>query len=212
MLPRFFEDLLQSKDLVCCCISDENRTGYPPVLNHYFSALPFEAFGIYFSWQTMEWYPSVVRTLLAISFLHWCRFWGGRHPFGSDTKGGKICLAPSVFWQVIPTWQQEIWTEIEPECGKDLFLFFGHHLNLGSKFWSEIEPVCSKDLFFGLHLSLGANFQTEIELLSLTKLCKNILPPQNLLNQLKIDAYAFHEYRNKSHLLAKLSCNLTHCH
>ena len=43
--------------------------------------------------------------------------------------------------------------------------------------------------FLGLHLKLGVNFQTEIELLSFTKLHKNILPPWNLLNQQKIDAY-----------------------
>ena len=37
-------------------------------------------------------------------------FWEamGRRPLGSDTEGGKICLAPSIFWRVIPTWQQEI--------------------------------------------------------------------------------------------------------
>ena len=34
----------------------------------------------------------------------------------------------------------------------------------------------------------GGKFQNEIELLSLTKLRKNILPSRNLLNQ-KIDAY-----------------------
>ena len=30
-------------------------------------------------------------------------FWGagGRYPLGSDTQGGKICLALKVFWQVI---------------------------------------------------------------------------------------------------------------
>ena len=28
---------------------------------------------------------------------------GGRRPLGSDTEGGEICLAPSVFWQVMPT-------------------------------------------------------------------------------------------------------------
>ena len=44
--------------------------------------------------------------------------------------------------------------------------------------------------FFGLHLNLGAKFRTEIEILSLTKLRKNILPLRNLLNQQKIDAYA----------------------
>ena len=26
----------------------------------------------------------------------------------SNTEGGKICLALTVFWQVIPTWQKEI--------------------------------------------------------------------------------------------------------
>ena len=50
-----------------------------------------------------------------------------------------------------------------------------------------------EDLFFGLHLNLGAKFRTEIKLLCLTKFLKNILPPQNLLNQQKIDAYhCFH--------------------
>ena len=44
--------------------------------------------------------------------------------------------------------------------------------------------------FFCLHLNLGAKFWTEIELLRLTKLCKNIWPPRNLLDQQKIDAYA----------------------
>ena len=32
----------------------------------------------------------------------------GRRPLWSDTERGEICLAPSVFYQVIPTWQQEI--------------------------------------------------------------------------------------------------------
>ena len=40
---------------------------------------------------------------------------------------------------------------------------------------------------------MGAKLWTEIELLSLTKLRKNILPPRNLLNQQKIDAYV-HTY------------------
>ena len=31
-----------------------------------------------------------------------------RRPLGCDTEGGDICLAPSVFRQVIPTRQQEI--------------------------------------------------------------------------------------------------------
>ena len=38
---------------------------------HYFSAFPFKAFGIYFPWQTKKWYPSVVCTLFAISFLEY---------------------------------------------------------------------------------------------------------------------------------------------
>ena len=36
----------------------------------------------------------------------------GRHPLGSDTEGGKICLAPLVFWQAILTWHQEIQNSI----------------------------------------------------------------------------------------------------
>ena len=33
---------------------------------------------------------------------------GGQCPLRSDTKGGKISLAPLFFWQVIPIWQQKI--------------------------------------------------------------------------------------------------------
>ena len=44
--------------------------------------------------------------------------------------------------------------------------------------------------FFGLHLNLGGKIPDRLELLSLTKLLKNISPPRNLLNQQKIDAYA----------------------
>ena len=44
--------------------------------------------------------------------------------------------------------------------------------------------------FFGLYLNLGAKFRNKTELLSLTKLRKNILHPRNLLNEQKIDAYA----------------------
>ena len=62
------------------------------------------------------------------------------------------------------------------------------------KFRTEVEPDHGEDLCFGLHLNLGAKFRTEIELLSLTKLCKNILPPPNLFNQQKIDAYAWNHY------------------
>ena len=42
--------------------------------------------------------------------VHRRRFWGarGQCPLVSDNEGGKICLAPSVFWQVIPTWQEEM--------------------------------------------------------------------------------------------------------
>ena len=46
-----------------------------------------------------------------ITSMHWRQFWegrGGRHPLGSDTEGGERCLAPSVFWLVIPTWKQVI--------------------------------------------------------------------------------------------------------
>ena len=65
---------------------------------------------------------------------------------------GDICLAPSVFWQVIPTWQQEI--EI-PD-------------------WDRTRM--RRRPLFGLHLNLGAKLRTEIDLKSLTKLRINILP------------------------------------
>ena len=41
---------------------------------------------------------------------HWRRFRGGegRRSLGFNTEGGDICLGLSVFWQVIPIWQQEI--------------------------------------------------------------------------------------------------------
>ena len=38
---------------------------------HYFSMFPFEALIVYFPWETKEWYPSVVRTSLSISFLEY---------------------------------------------------------------------------------------------------------------------------------------------
>ena len=68
----------------------------------------------------------------------------------------------------LATRNPKFWTEIEPECGKNLFL--GLHLNLGAKFRAKIEPVCDEDLFFDLHLNLGTKFRTEIKLFSLTKL------------------------------------------
>ena len=42
-----------------------------------------------------------------------------------------------------------------------------------------------RPFFFGLHLTLGAKLRNKIELLSLTKLRRNISPPQNFLNQPK---------------------------
>ena len=58
------------------------------------------------------------------------------------------------------------------------------------KLRTEIEPECGEDLFFfGLTLNLGTKFRIEIELLSLNKLLKKVSPPRNWLNQQKIDAY-----------------------
>ena len=59
------------------------------------------------------------------------------------------------------------------------------------KLRTEIDPKCGKDFFFCLYLNLGAKFRTEIEILSLTKLLKNISPPRNLLNPQRIDAYEY---------------------
>ena len=72
------------------------------------------------------------------------------------------------------------------------FLASNTHLTTENpEFRTRIEPECGEDLFLcGLYLNLGAKVQTEIALLSLTKLNENILPPRNLLNQEKIDAYA----------------------
>ena len=72
ILPRFLEDLLPREDLVRGAAT-RTKTALTifQFWFHYFSAFPFKAFGIYFPWQTKEWYPSVVCTLLAISFLEY---------------------------------------------------------------------------------------------------------------------------------------------
>ena len=51
-------------------------------------------------------------------------------------------------------------------------------------------------LFFLAAPEFGGEFQNEKEL-SLTKVCKNILPPRNLLNQQKIDAYGLIVFLHK---------------
>ena len=59
------------------------------------------------------------------------------------------------------------------------FLASNTHLaTKNPKFRTKIDPECGEDLFFGLHLNLGTKFQTEIELLSLTKLLKKISPSE----------------------------------
>ena len=62
-----------------------------------------------------------------------CRHTGvdfkGAAPPRVDTEWGEIHLAPSVFWQVMPTWHSrykddpKLRTETEPECGEDLFFW-----------------------------------------------------------------------------------------
>ena len=81
------------------------------------------------------------------------------------------------------------WRGWNKSCHLSFFESNTHLATRNLKFQAEIEPDCSEDLFFGLHMNLGAKFWTEIELFSLTKLRKNILPPRNLFNQQKIDAY-----------------------
>ena len=89
----------------------------------------------------------------------------GAAPPGSNTEGGRNMSGPLGF------------------------LASNTHLAIRNpKSRTEIEPECGK-LFFLLHLNLGTKFHIEIELLSLTKLHKNISPSQNLLNQQKINAY-----------------------
>ena len=41
-------------------------------------------------------------------YAHRCRFWEVHCFLASGSEGGKICLAPSVFWQLTFTWLQEI--------------------------------------------------------------------------------------------------------
>ena len=57
------------------------------------------------------------------------------------------------------------------------FLASDFHLaTRNPKFWTEMDPKCDKDLFWSSP-EFEAKFWTEIELLSLTKLLKNISPP-----------------------------------
>ena len=118
----------------------------------------------------------------------------GRHPLRSDTEGGGICLASSIFWpQEIQNsglrWNQRAvkiylcWSS--PEFGGKI-----------QKFLPEIESVCDEHLFFGLHLNLGVKFRNEIELFSLilNQTLQNISPPRNLLNQQENDADVYNTY------------------
>ena len=41
-------------------------------------------------------------------YTHRCCFFWVHRFLTSGTEGGEICLAPSFFWQLIPTWLQEI--------------------------------------------------------------------------------------------------------
>ena len=50
------------------------------------------------------------------------------------------------------------------------FLASNTHLTTRNPtFRTEIEPECGKDLFFGLHLNLGAKFQNEIRIIKLNQ-------------------------------------------
>ena len=74
------------------------------------------------------------------------------------------------------------------------FLASTTHLTASNpKFRTEIESECGEDLFFWSYLNLGAKFQHKMELLNLAKLHKNILPHRNLLNQGKINAYGHNQ-------------------
>ena len=55
-------------------------------------------------------YQILLKNLHLIKYWHRRQLWEaeGRCPLRSNTEGGEICLTPLVFWQVIPTWQQEI--------------------------------------------------------------------------------------------------------
>ena len=67
ILPKFLEDLLQSKDMVHGAAT-RTKTALA-IFQFWFHH--FSAFGIYFPGQTKEWNPSAVCALLAISFLEY---------------------------------------------------------------------------------------------------------------------------------------------
>ena len=72
--------------------------------------------------------------------------------------------------------------------------FLASNTHLSKEIWISDwgrTRMQQRPFFLWSDLDLGAKVQTEIELLSLTKLCKNISPPWNLLNQQKIDAYGY---------------------
>ena len=70
ILPRFLEVMLQSEDLFRGATTrTKTALAILQFWFYYFSEFPFKACGIFFSWQTREWYPSVVCSLLVIFFL-----------------------------------------------------------------------------------------------------------------------------------------------
>ena len=64
-------------------------------------------------------------------------------PSGLTLKGAKYVWHPRFLASSThsATKNPKFRTEIEPECGEDLFFFFGLQLNFGAKFRSEIDQV-----------------------------------------------------------------------
>jgi len=88
VFPRFLKDFLQSKNLVRGAVT-WMKTALSILLFrfHYFTAFPFKAFDMHFSWQTKKWYSSVVCALLAITFLE---YWDDQS--NAWTSGSSFCL------------------------------------------------------------------------------------------------------------------------
>jgi len=71
-LQDILKDLFQSEDLVRGAATwAKSALSILQFGFHCFTAFPFKAFGIYFSWQTKQWYSSVVCALFSITFLEY---------------------------------------------------------------------------------------------------------------------------------------------
>ena len=94
VLPRFLGDLLQSEDLVRgTATRTKTALDILQFWFHYFSAFSFEAFGIYFPWQTKKLYPPVVRASERKFFRGYKgRYWAPKSYWALQASSGLMPL------------------------------------------------------------------------------------------------------------------------